>query len=351
MMLFTFVLSLSSCALVEPLIIRRSTTTTPTTSQTTPTPNTTTKSKFSTSTTTNTNQDGKYYVIFECNNGNRFEQLTESKITKPENPTKNYAEFVGWYTDEELTKEFDFSKSINQNTILYAKYNIDYKQLTNAISTKTIKANVQVNHINQRSVFSTTKKSIGSGEVIYSTVNNYYVLTNHHVIYPDDGYDIQYSKYNIEDAYGQVYDNVKVVYKDVDYDLALLEVEKENYSKVPEILTLADNVYLNSEIVAIGEPHAQNNTITYGSIKMWYNFSAEPETVHQSNINFKVIAHDAKIQSGSSGGALLDTNLNLVGVNFASVTINNKEYSCAISIYKVKEFLTLAEQELKIGII
>lgn len=352
-LLINLVIVLSSCALLDPLIIRRTTTKIPTTTTaptTTTTAPTTTTAVLPTSTTRE--PISGYYITYEYNNGTKETVVSnDGKVNKPVNPTKPCATFLCWCSDEELNNEFNFSSKVNKDTTIYAKYQIDFKALTNLVSAKAVKANVQVNHINQRSVLSTAKRSIGSGEIIFSTVDYYYVLTNHHVIYPDDGYDIAYSKYTIEDAYGQTYSTVRLIYRDVNYDLALLEVKKESYSRYPEILTLASDVYLNSDVIAMGEPHAQNNTITYGTIRKWYNFTADPKTKAKSNVNFEVIAHDARIDNGSSGGALLDTNLNLIGVNFASGTVNDIEYSYSIPVNKIKEFLYYAEAECKIGII
>ena len=45
------------------------------------------------------------------------------KATEPTAPTKDGWTFGGWYTDEGLTSEFDFSKPVNDDTTLYARWN------------------------------------------------------------------------------------------------------------------------------------------------------------------------------------------------------------------------------------
>ena len=67
-----------------------------------------------------------YEVLFETNGGNFIDSLflpCGSIINDPSNPTKNGYEFLGWYEDIELTRKFDFNRTISQNIILYAKWN------------------------------------------------------------------------------------------------------------------------------------------------------------------------------------------------------------------------------------
>jgi uncharacterized repeat protein (TIGR02543 family) len=81
------------------------------------------------------NKETKYVVEFETNNPEEFEKnggstihpqiLTAEdgyKITKPEDPTKGKYPFGGWYTDKELTSEYNFETPVTKNMILYAKW-------------------------------------------------------------------------------------------------------------------------------------------------------------------------------------------------------------------------------------
>ena len=45
-------------------------------------------------------------------------------VSKPTDPTKEGSEFVGWYTDEALSKAYDFSTVVKANTVLYAKWKV-----------------------------------------------------------------------------------------------------------------------------------------------------------------------------------------------------------------------------------
>lgn len=69
----------------------------------------------------------KYTVSFDTDGGSTVETqtvVTGNKATKPAvNPTKKGYNFVGWYTDNTYTTEFDFENAIiRDNTTIYAKF-------------------------------------------------------------------------------------------------------------------------------------------------------------------------------------------------------------------------------------
>lgn len=69
----------------------------------------------------------KYTVSFDTDGGSTVESqtvVTGNKTTKPAvNPTKKGYNFVGWYTDNTYTTEFDFENTIiKDNTTIYAKF-------------------------------------------------------------------------------------------------------------------------------------------------------------------------------------------------------------------------------------
>ena len=69
----------------------------------------------------------KYTVSFDTDGGSTVESqtvVTGNKATKPAvNPTKKGYNFVGWYTDNTYTTEFDFENAIiTDNTTIYAKF-------------------------------------------------------------------------------------------------------------------------------------------------------------------------------------------------------------------------------------
>ena len=66
-----------------------------------------------------------YTVKFETNGGSKINNKTVSenkKVKEPTVPTKDGFEFAGWYTDKELTVEYDFDTKVKKNFTLYAKW-------------------------------------------------------------------------------------------------------------------------------------------------------------------------------------------------------------------------------------
>lgn len=71
-------------------------------------------------------EEGTYTVTFISNGGTEIEPQTVNsgdKVVKPTDPTKENCIFVGWYTDIDLTIEYDFDTPVTSNLTLYAKWN------------------------------------------------------------------------------------------------------------------------------------------------------------------------------------------------------------------------------------
>ena len=70
-------------------------------------------------------QANSYTVAFETNGGSSVAKQAVpygGKASQPKTPTKDGAEFVGWYTDEELTQAYDFNAAVEGNLALYTKW-------------------------------------------------------------------------------------------------------------------------------------------------------------------------------------------------------------------------------------
>lgn len=68
-----------------------------------------------------------YPVVYELNGGysgsSYFELINKgNSVNKPEDPTKNYAEFQGWYSDAGLNVSYNFNNQVNAPVTLYAKW-------------------------------------------------------------------------------------------------------------------------------------------------------------------------------------------------------------------------------------
>ncbi len=66
-----------------------------------------------------------YTVTFDSNGGMPVDSQyvrSNNVVTKPKAPTKGSLTFDGWYTDEALTKEYDFTTPVSKSFTLYAKW-------------------------------------------------------------------------------------------------------------------------------------------------------------------------------------------------------------------------------------
>ena len=86
-------------------------------------------------------------------------------------------------------------------------------------------------------------------------------------------------------------------------------------------------------VVSIGSPNSQTNTVTYGRVIDVLKANGE------ISLNFKVTYHTAIIGEGSSGGALLNGDLELVGINFAGYASEGLGNGLSVPVSKVLEFI------------
>ena len=141
------------------------------------------------------------------------------------------------------------------------------------------------------------QSGLGSGVIIDS---NGYILTNHHVIDGAEEIKVDLSENRTLDA--------RLVGADPPSDLAVLKVEASNLP----VLTLGDSdrMRVGDVVLAIGNPLGVGQTVTMGII------SAKGRQTGLSNGAFEdFLQTDAPINRGNSGGALVNTNGELIGIN------------------------------------
>lgn len=141
------------------------------------------------------------------------------------------------------------------------------------------------------------ERALGSGVIVSQ---DGYILTNYHVV--DGAEEI---KVDLND--GRTLD-AKVVGTDQPSDLALLKVNASNLPVLP--LGDSDKVRVGDVALAIGNPLGVGQTVTMGII------SAKGRSTGLSNGSFEdFLQTDAPINQGNSGGALINTNGELIGIN------------------------------------
>ena len=140
------------------------------------------------------------------------------------------------------------------------------------------------------------EQSLGSG-VVFSADG--YVLTNNHVISGAD--DIQVLLFD-----GRVA-QARVIGSDQETDLAVLKIEAAD---LPTIAIAGHGTVVGDVVLAIGNPFGIGKTVTMGIV------SGTQRQLRLSNYE-DFIQTDAAINSGNSGGALVNALGELVGINTA----------------------------------
>jgi S1-C subfamily serine protease len=167
-------------------------------------------------------------------------------------------------------------------------------------------------------------RGLGSGFVIDKAGH---IVTNFHVIEGADEVEVSFS--NGEEM------TATVVGSDPSTDIAVLKVDAD--SRALHVLKLgnSDQLEVGDEVVAIGNPLGYERTMTAGIVSALGRVIEAPD---QFQID-EVIQTDAPINSGNSGGPLLDAAGRVVGVNtqIASLSGGNIGIGFAVPINTVKD--------------
>lgn len=261
--------------------------------------------------------------------------LTEENLGRPEDPEREGYVFLGWSTDPDALYFYDFSELPSESIMLYAVWLPDYEKLSERISSEAMTANVKISSEYYSVGIAPSATSQGSGVIFYENSTHYYVLTNHHVLHKDGDYF--YTDYFVYDAYGNKYIG-ELLDSDPKYDLGVLRIRKLSSVSLSS-LKISESVPDRYETVAsLGSPKGQFNSVTLGEVS---NYKVIEQT-DGSEVEFEVIWHTAYANHGSSGGALVNTCLELVGINFAVATNEKSEFMYCVAVpgAKIAEYLS-----------
>lgn len=168
-------------------------------------------------------------------------------------------------------------------------------------------------------------QAYGSGVIISE---NGYIVTNNHVVEGAQKITVTLNDKRKLTA--------TIIGTDPQCDLALLKIEANNLAAIT--YGNSDNVRIGEWVLAVGNPYNLNSTVTAGII------SAKTRNLNILGGNTSVesfIQTDAAVNSGNSGGALVNTNGDLIGINaaIASNTGSYAGYSFAIPVNMVKKIV------------
>ena len=227
--------------------------------------------------------------------------------------------------DQYFNNLYDIPNNSLKNTVLIPT---NYKVHTNSIAgektdftiaaSKTIDAVV---HVKNTSSSSSNLPSfyryfydedelperIGTGSGVIVSPDGY-IITNNHVI--EDSNEIEITT-NDNKSY-----QAKIIGTDPDTDIAVLKINSNK--KLPYVFFgNSDATQIGEWVLAVGNPFNLNSTVTAGII------SAKSRDLNKRDgVNESYIQTDAAVNRGNSGGALVNTSGELIGINTAITSVS-----------------------------
>ncbi len=164
----------------------------------------------------------------------------------------------------------------------------------------------------QRQVQTPKRAAAGSGVIISA---DGYIVTNNHVVDGADELTVTLNENSKEYT-------ARIIGADKTTDLALIKIDAKSLPAI--VIANSDDVRVGEWVLAVGNPLGLNNTVTAGIV------SAKARSMG-SGVS-SMIQTDAAINQGNSGGALVNTRGELIGINamLASPTGSNIGYGFAI---------------------
>lgn len=196
----------------------------------------------------------------------------------------------------------------------------DYSNTSIAVAEKVLPSVVGITVSYQvNSIFGSSEgKAAGSGIIISE---DGYILTNNHVISSEntssyyaisEATTIKINLYNDENSY-----DATVIGTDPYTDLAVLKIEKTGLT--PATIGNSDESKVGEYVMAVGNPLGMDYSVTTGII------SAVNREVQSDGTTYLAIQTDAAINSGNSGGALVNANGEVIGINTMKLAGNGVE--------------------------
>jgi S1-C subfamily serine protease len=179
-------------------------------------------------------------------------------------------------------------------------------------------------------------EALGSGFLIDKAGH---IVTNYHVVRGARAVDVSFSNNESMKA--------KIVGTDPSTDVAVLQVDAHSRALTPLSLGNSDLVRVGDSVVAIGNPFGYDRTVTAGIVSALQRVIQAPNSYSIDH----VIQTDAALNKGNSGGPLLNTRGEVVGVNSqistgGSSSSGNVGVGFAVPINTVK---TVAAQIIRTG--
>ena len=227
------------------------------------------------------------------------------------------------YFSKNNNKIVTLATDSNNKNVGFSAENVDFTEAAE----KTIHTVVHVKNVSRKTVTNPmleyfygykggeTQEQVGTGSGVIISEDGY-IVTNNHVI--KDASEIEITLNN-KQSY-----KAKLIGTDSKMDIALLKIDTNE--KLPyTAFANSDSVKVGEWVLAVGNPYNLTSTVTAGIV------SAKARNLDTSGIQ-SFIQTDAAVNPGNSGGALVNTRGELIGINtmISSMTGSYVGYSFAV---------------------
>ncbi|MBD9159311.1 MAG: PDZ domain-containing protein [Clostridiales bacterium] len=210
----------------------------------------------------------------------------------------------------------DVSGYVSQTSL--SNYSDTAVYAANKILPSVVGIEVQYNVNSMLSMFgnrgqSQTATATGSGIIISE---DGYILTNNHIVSSSSSNSSSNNYYSVSEAEkvtvtlfndDKTYD-AKIVGTDEQTDLAVIKIEKTGLPKAE--FADSDNIKVGEFAMAVGNPLGMQSSITCGVVS-----AVNRKITDSDGKEFTLIQTDAAINAGNSGGALVNSQGQVIGIN------------------------------------
>jgi len=263
-----------------------------------------------------------------------FAKYEEAKYAGIQSPDRLPVNYAGFYDKQNAAGSLDFVAAAQAATPTVVHIKIQTKE--RRITTQNNDDNDPFGGLfgnpfgqffqGPRTQVIPSQRASGSGVIISQ---DGYIVTNNHVVKNAD-------KITVTTSDKKTY-TARVIGTDPNTDLAVIKIDATGLPYL--VYGNSDDVKIGQWVLAIGYPFSLDVTVTAGIV------SAKARDIHINRDNGNAsavesyIQTDAAVNPGNSGGALINTNGELIGINsaIASPTGSYSGYSFAIPVNFVKK--------------
>lgn len=225
------------------------------------------------------------------------------------------------------SEQIDGKHDVNIAPLSYKGSDVDIVKIIKEVQDSVVSINVSSSEqfFNRKVELA----SAGSGIIFKEDEDKIYIVTNNHVINGADSVNI-----SIDD---DIQVKANFVGKDPDADIAVISVSKKDMKKLG-ITSYKIAKFGNSDSMEVGETViAMGNALGRGKSATLGIISVKSKNIKIDNNTFKMIQTDAAINEGNSGGALININGEVIGINSVKILgegVEGMGYAIPASVFK-----------------